>query len=356
MSEKVNTPELRDRRAQLMVRFLNSARQIEVFKGKRIEEIFNNEKEKRKLINEIKPENFLELINGINGILRAKERKDWKIDGDEVYLEGWIESAIPPRFGDKKELLMETLEGLKLMNNEGRDLDDMAILLSSSINEIHPYSDANGRTSRLVYSLLTKGFNEESKKVILEILGEYGRDKVDISPGLIKAEIDELIIKESGIKNAEVNTYGVSGWFFHPPRRNLQFSKNVTDERKREFIDLIGKDDYMNILVALFKFIIEKPHAEKYIKEFPERKIVVLENLCPDLVDDDVEQIVATYWSLKKRHAEILIDLIVNPEKEEYQLEINGGKISLLQYFKEEIIEQNQRNQDDYNSFPSPAN
>ena len=48
------------------------------------------------------------------------------------------------------------------MNREGREFKDIALLISSSINAIHPYLDANGRMSRVIYVLLTNSSNVNS--------------------------------------------------------------------------------------------------------------------------------------------------------------------------------------------------
>ena len=72
----------------------------------------------------------------------------------------------PPNAQDRRMLFAEVLKAMQEMAKDERSLEDIAILLSSSVNAIHAYSDANGRTSRLLYLLLAKGLNESTKPII----------------------------------------------------------------------------------------------------------------------------------------------------------------------------------------------
>jgi hypothetical protein len=74
----------RDKRADVMVRFLDVAKNIEAFHGKKMEEIFKEEITKRNFLESLNAEEFEGLISGVNGILRKKEKKDWGMDGGAV--------------------------------------------------------------------------------------------------------------------------------------------------------------------------------------------------------------------------------------------------------------------------------
>ena len=111
MSERVDTSEERDKRAELMVRFLDLAENIEPFEGKKVQEVFSNETSRRELIENLDGSQFFELINGINGILRNKDKDEWEIDGGKVMLAGgWGDRHTPPRQEDKAGLLKKAFE------------------------------------------------------------------------------------------------------------------------------------------------------------------------------------------------------------------------------------------------------
>ncbi|MDP2789500.1 MAG: Fic family protein, partial [bacterium] len=158
---------------------------------------------------------FAELLDGVNGILRGKKKDEWGMDGETVALEGMMVGVgyVPPRQEDKSELLAKVLTSAKEMSRDGKNLKDIALLISSSLNAIHPYLDANGRTSRLIYTLLTKDFNDETKAELQGALGRDGRDKLDIDPGLIQHEINDLIEQEIGVRDTEINTDKITNLF-----------------------------------------------------------------------------------------------------------------------------------------------
>ena len=79
--------ENRDKRAEVLLRFLNTAENIEPFHDKKFETIFSDEEHKRDFIENLSAEEFSQLLNGLNGILRDKKKEDWEMDGETVALE-----------------------------------------------------------------------------------------------------------------------------------------------------------------------------------------------------------------------------------------------------------------------------
>ena len=343
MSERINTPEERDKHAELMVRFLDLARHIEPLAGKKVEEVLGDEESRRELLGSLSESEFLELANGINGILRDKEKNEWTIDGVKVMLRGLTGEHTPPRQEDKEKLLKKAFEGAKIMNGEGRTLEDIALLLSASINEVHPYADANGRTSRLIHTLLTKGYSEETKAEIKNILGEYGSDIIDINPSLVVKEIENLICAEIGLNDPKKNPNRITNVMYMGRLDKTKFRPDVPEQLKEDFFNAFRHDStYMNL--TMYLYVSEHPEIEKYIKAFPTHASVMLEKILPDLGTDDLTRIMETYWGLKKRYAEFIIDAITHPEKPEYVLRQQEGKdnITLLDCFKARIKQRQQ--------------
>jgi hypothetical protein len=329
----------REKKSEVLLRFLNSAKNIESFHGKKIEDIFSTEEDKRGFIDNLQNNEFTELLNGVNGILRGKNKDDWNMDGEAVGLESALlgTAYAPPRQEDKLELFAKTLTSAKEMNKEKRSLEDIALLVSSSLNAIHPYIDANGRTSRLIYLLLTNNFEKKNQEELRQILGEYGRDKLDIDPGLIQWELESLIDKEIGIKNPEINTDKITnlfGW-----KNKLRFNEEILEEDKNLFGELLNKDSHY-LFLSVFKYLQNnKGDKEKCLRKFPERSAILVDLLSKNLNQEGLSQILENYRELKKEYVEKLIDCIEHPEKEEYQIEDEGKKISLKNYYEIKIKE-----------------
>jgi Fic family protein len=192
---------MREERAEVLFRFLKSAEKKEA--------VFSDEEHKRQFIENLTTEGFLQFLNGINGILRGKKKAAWKRDGETVevvqmfYGIKFSKEYIPPAYEDKPELLEKVLSVAKVMNRSGKSFEEIAFVISATINAVHPFNDGNGRTSRIVYQLLTKGFSEENKKELQAVLLEFGRGAVDINPGLIQVEINDLVKKEVDVDNPE---------------------------------------------------------------------------------------------------------------------------------------------------------
>jgi len=65
--------------------------------------------------------------------------------------------------------------------------------------------------------------------------------------------------------------------------------------------------------------------------------------LAKNLTSENLNEILKNYRGLKREYVEKLIDSIAHPEKNEYQFEYNGQKISLKNYFELRIKEEAER-------------
>lgn len=342
-AENPQNPEaLRDRQAELMVRFLSRVKDIEAFQGKELEQVLATETSRWEFVEHLSDDQFQGLLNGINGLLRGKDKADWQMDGKGVILTselGWIDNSIPPQFEDKDDLLAQSFDGVRTMATNGRSLEDIATLLSVSINEIHPYADANGRTSRLVYTLLTKGYGKDIEPEIKEVLGEDGRDHIDISPTWLKKYVEDVIALRLGIDDKERNPNDLVGvHYLTRPLEDVKFKEEVSKEQQDQLLNML--DDNIPAFLALFKYTQNLPDASKYVKSYPQRNVIMIDWMIPDLSPSDLDQIIKTYWEIKKQYAEVMIDLIANPDKPEYQVKEDDQEArTILSIFKERIAE-----------------
>lgn len=327
-----NKENEREEKAGDLLNFLQSTEIMELFHGKKAEDIFSDEQEKRDFIESLQLAEFLGFLNTVNGILRGKNKSEWGMDGDFVAIASPLLGVdyVPPRQEDKLELLGKVLQSAKEMNREDRALRDISVMMCSSLNAIHPYEDANGRTSRLMYTLLVEGFDVYKLR---SVLGEYGRLTIDINPALLEKEISDLIVEDIGLKDPKVNIDKMTNLFWKKNISNCEFDKRIIDNDKNLFIELIKKDRN-NMFWGVYQFMLNKENRGDYLMKFPKRSAILIDVLIKDLTPEDVGSILQNYRELKKKQVSLLIDAFVRPEKEEYQTEYNGQSISLKELFE----------------------
>ncbi|TAN32945.1 hypothetical protein EPN28_03005 [Patescibacteria group bacterium] len=339
----------RDKRAEVLTRFLKFAREIAPFKGKKLEEIFANEEQKREFIKNLDIDGFIDLLSGVNGILRDRKKTDWSMDGKTVKLSSVLlgDAYVPPEQEDKPELLEKSLEGAQEMVELKRDIKDIALLLASCINAIHPFADGNGRTSRVIYLLTANDLNEDTIDKLKEALSQYGREKIDPNPGFVQYELDKLVDGEVGLDDLTRNPEGVSYMFASDEyikggSRSRIKNNQISEEDKILFHNFFydhGKRRYF--FLALLKFVLDKGlDVRKYIKKFGKRTNINADEVIEDIDQNGMDQIKQNYRNLKKRYVEILIDCMVHPEKEQYKVEHGGKVMSLKDYFQLKIQEE----------------
>lgn len=243
---------------------------------------------------------------------------------------------ISPRQEDKPELLDKLLSSVKKMNEEGKDLKDIALAVSATINAIHPFLDGNGRTSRFIYSILTAGFNKEQIKKILSKSATFDGTEINIDPGLVKTKIDDMVEADLGIANPEINKDKILG--MRMGGDELKFAEEIDEKQKELFINLYDTDkDYL--LWGIFKFFQDNPNLDKeqYLKQIEGGSVVLASSLTRNLDQEKLNRILLNYRELKKKYVEKIIGSITNPDKEDYQIEIDGQDIPLKNYFENRI-------------------
>lgn len=116
------------------------------------------------------PEGALEFLQHVNSRLRQGGKKS-EIYGDETHrmmvdgrIMGGSKELVAPEPDLQKELFAEYLEAIK--KTEGQD--EKAALAYYAINNLHLFSDGNGRTSRAVYSLIKNGDLSYEDNEVLE--------------------------------------------------------------------------------------------------------------------------------------------------------------------------------------------
>lgn len=255
----------------------------------------------------------------------------------------------PPLQEDKPQLFNEVLSATKKMNAEGKDLKDIALLISSSINAIHAFSDANGRTSRTIYTLLTQDYNNETKQNLQNVLSDDGRIYTDINPGLIQIELEDLIKNEIDQNYSQKNPNTIAGFWAENGTplheytlKNFEFKSDIKEEQKNKFLFLINLDEEF-VCIATNKLIQNKPDKENYIKHFPYFSRILIDKLFKNLNSADLDNLLTSYRKIKIDFVKKLIDCIANPNKKGYEVAaIHGSdsktqKLPLKTHFEDRI-------------------
>lgn len=330
--------ENREHQADLLLKFLNTNKNIDTLNKQEFKNIFSDEKNKREFIENLTIDNFTELLNSLNGILRNKNKEQWEIDGKNVRIASErMTSYIPPEENDKKELLVKVFETAKKMNQEKRSLEDIALLISANINALHLYNDANGRMSRFIYTILTEKNNENLTDKLKEVLSNDGKDKINISTGHIMRDIEKKI-------EETINTNSIDNLHHESNIESLNFPPN-TDKKDQELFLKLMTDTKNNLKLSILLFLHDNPQIdiEQVSKKLSKTNFISLDYLMKNINSEDIKKILNNYKNLKKEKVLRLIDLINNPDTDENQTETDGNKISMKQLFENRIKKEQQK-------------
>jgi hypothetical protein len=338
MIEKINNisdenSKNREKRVNVLLNFLEKAKNINAFHENNFFDTFSNKNNKKQFIQNLDEEEFISLLDGINGILRNKKKEEWGMDGEHVLVgnERMI-GYYPPAQRFKKELLYKVLNASKIMINNNESMSDIALLNSASLNAIHPYLDGNGRTSRFLYLLLSKDYPNNKKEIQKELSSSTVTEdlKNNINPELIQYELTNIIRHNLNIKtkNDHINPEDIVGLWGADKITNSEKNKQTKELTK------LSKKDGEYIFLAIMKFINNRSFKNEFTIKFPKFSKIEVEKLIEKLETSEIEEIFKNYHELKKEYVEKLIDCIVNPEKKEYQIQKNKKETSLKQYFK----------------------
>lgn len=327
----------REQRADVFLRFLNNAENITAFKGQKFEATFSDDEHKKEFIENLSEEEFIELLNGINGIVRGKKKAEMNPDGKNVIITGSFGLTIfPPFQEDKPELLGEILAEAKGMLREGKDLKDVAMMVSASFVAIHPYADGNGRTSRLIYFLLANDLNDENKQQLHSLLLDEGRDKINTSPEVIEDQIAHLLKKEAGVDpyNPEVT----SDLNFDKSVKEINFKTELKDDPKCGYLQSLYPDDHNYLFLAARKYLQNRGDADKYTVKNEHGSQLSLHAVFQNADLQAINEIYENYRNYKKAYIKKMIDCLAHPEKPENQFTDSYGYEYPVKYLMEESI------------------
>lgn len=150
---------------------------------------------------------FSKRINGIlNGIPAQKNREMFDqytgvVDYDKNNID-WV----PPQLPDRRMLMREAFSAIRQLStsNHPDAQEAIARTLYNAITYIHPFTDANGRTSRLSYILFSSHLKKDSfslKEIIEQILQKSSKTDEDIHRyhTELQNHIAQAMLRERGL-------------------------------------------------------------------------------------------------------------------------------------------------------------
>lgn len=292
--------------------------------------VLSDEDKRQKFFRGLNFEAFRDFLIRINGISRGIPMNKREIDGKDVVLDaGAFGVHATPDFEDKQELLKELYQLAQKMD----DLKDSALILGAGIGAVHPFTDGNGRTARLVFVLLHDGYDgsPEQHQRLVELLGEAGREKLDLSSAHIQRELSE---KQK--ENAVLEYMGNPTLADFQNIREISFPEGISEQKKESFIRMVedGYEDYA--LLAIYEYLLAHGKFDKiYFRTVPDdsyhimdeqgrmrpdpehttKEVMPLRSIVAELTEADIDEILSYNAKAKREYVRLLADAIANPEK-----------------------------------------
>lgn len=260
-----------------------------------LQNIVESPEKKDKFIKNITFNEFQNFLLRINGLLRdvptskrefnageqAKSIVDIKNEEGEVLY-------CPPLKDDKMQLLNDSLDSLKRMIIKGNRYDG-AIMLGATINAIHPFEDGNGRTARMVTTLLA------SSKGELRAL--------DVNPEVLQPFI-EIYIKDVVYKLKSLPPTEISASSIIIP--GLDYKTNIE-------LQYAFENDFLNIFDACNIFC--KKEGDNFEEICFSSSGVFSVDKFFDKYSTKILDFINTYRELKNKYIKVLIDVFENPKR-----------------------------------------
>ena len=303
-------------------------------------------------------EDYVNYLTRLNGILREVPIKKREVDGSGVELSAGALfgiSYLPPATEQKDGLMRESFEAIKQMP----DNEDRALLIYYAIQAIHPYSDGNGRTRRLLHEIISedgKGLTEERLSELLDHDKQgssgsgKGRDSFAekvLDPNsaydYINREVAREILGEDFLKeHGSIFDAAMAGEGFVP----VAVKEKLLQEEVVLAEKILGESEVNNFSfrgLVMAKLLREKGDLQKYpftlnnpiidgqrrgiTPEDTGKKIFSFEGdkLMEDLTVEDVRRLIEIHKEIKSKFVKTMVDIFANPEN--HQITNKEGEI-----------------------------
>lgn len=161
-------------------------------------EVFTTPEKSKEFLDSLNYDEFKQWISFVNGIERGVPTEErGKVGDSSVMSEGFLGAREivyrPPHQSHRNDLL-------KLAFSKARSVSDPAmagLTLGLAINAIHYFDDGNGRTGRMVFALLSRGYDGSGEnQAYYSSLLENTKGREVINPNPATSSIDKKIRDE----------------------------------------------------------------------------------------------------------------------------------------------------------------
>lgn len=289
------------------------AKTVKIMDSLHATEIFGTPEQSKAFLDSLDYDGFKKYISFVNGVERgipATERG--KASNSSVSIDmgilGHKTTYSPPHQLVRDGLLKDAFEKAQSI-----DEPEMAgMTLGLSINAIHYFADGNGRTARMIYALLTKGYDgtQESQGYYSSLLEETtGRDIIDLDPTVsgvdrkIVSDIFSEIMTESD-EHAEI----LGG------RTPMRVVRGYDDNDINKYLyqpDLEYDNDH-DLAIELMSFMVvcNPKHIKDFIEISQDGTCTVKFNaLLATLPEEDAKQYRLGVQALRYEYVKRLIDI-----------------------------------------------
>ncbi|HBB56664.1 TPA: hypothetical protein DEW47_01395 [Patescibacteria group bacterium] len=297
-------------------------------------------------------EDYTNYLTRLNGILREVPIKKRAVDGSGVEISFGIMgdiSYLPPAAEQKDGLMRESFDALKQIP----DNEDRALLTYYALQAIHPYSDGNGRTGRLLHEIISEDGKELTEEKLSELLdhdkdGHAGTGKgrdvfaekvLDANSAYyyINREVAKEILGDDFFKE-----FGKIYYSGYVGIGNVPKDIEISPEERALAEKIIGEGDVANfpfrgmaILKLLqengklfeYQFIGTRPTgANEVVPEDVGKQFLGIDNdkFEAELTAEDTKRLIEIHKDIKNRFIRTMIDIFNNPDN--HLLKTKDGK------------------------------
>ena len=304
------------------------------------------------LLQKLSYEDYTNYLTRLNGILREVPIKKRAVDGSGVEVSFGIMGDIlylPPAAEQKDGLMRESFDALKQIP----DNEDRALLTYYALQAIHPYSDGNGRTGRLLHEIISEDGKELTEEKLSELLdhdkdGHAGTGKgrdvfaekvLDANSAYyyINREVAKEILGDDFFKE-----FGKIYYSGYVGIGNVPKDIEISPEERALAEKIIGEGDVANfpfrgmaILKLLqengklfeYQFIGTRPTgANEVVPEDVGKQFLGIDNdkFEAELTAEDTKRLIEIHKDIKNRFIRTMIDIFNNPDN--HLLKTKDGK------------------------------
>lgn len=171
------------------------AKTVKLMERLHASEAFSTPEQSKKFLDSLSYDDFKKWISFVNGVERGIPHSErGQVSDSHVRSENMLTGAeveyLPPHKDFREHLLKKAFEKVQSID----DPEIAALTLGLSINAIHYFEDGNGRTARMAYSLLSKGYNgSQEDQVHYSSLLENTKGREVVNPNPAVSGVDKKI-------------------------------------------------------------------------------------------------------------------------------------------------------------------